>query len=220
MSSSTQASPEREVASNGVLESESCEKMEKNEEENVPTEPVKVEMDVLGYFSLWFHKSKDVNDRKVRLDFTDGSQRRRSLTRVRYLGKGDAPPPSQAEGFIVSFQSQDDAEDALKESSGLKAKYPDLAPAHPFQVCPDKDGAFSIEFINSGMSGIREITNEFSKHGEVVKVMAGGAKNAIKKVTVSYAEKNAALEAVKAHANSKDYISIDFAKECIEWTTK
>jgi hypothetical protein len=87
------------------------------------------------------------------------------------------------------------------------------------ELVPDKDGHFSIEFVNSGMSGIREITNEFSRHGEVVKVMAGGAKsNAVKRVTVSYSDKDAAFAAVNAaHSKSrnKDFQSVDFAKECL-----
>ena len=37
-------------------------------------------------------------------------------------------------------------------------------------VVADKDGYYSIEFVNTGMSGVREITNEFSRHGELVKV--------------------------------------------------
>ena len=93
-------------------------------------------------------------------------------------------------------------------------QYPTLSPAPPVNVVTDLDG-YSIEFVNNiGMSGIREITNEFSKHGEVSKVMAGGgSKNAVKRVTVSFAEKEPALAAVRAHSNSKDFASLDFAKE-------
>ena len=98
--------------------------------------------------------------------------------------------------------------------STSKAKYPGLRFAPKSTLRPDKDGFFSVEFINCGMSGIREITNEFSKHGEVSKVMAGGgSKNAVKRVTVSFAEKEPALAAVRAHSNSKDFASLDFAKE-------
>jgi len=79
-----------------------------------------------------------------------------------------------------------------------------------------KDGHYSVEFINSGMNGIREITNEFSKHGEVMKVMAGGAKNAVKRVTVSFADRNAAFAAVNAHESSKDFVSIDFSRDCLK----
>ena len=82
-------------------------------------------------------------------------------------------------------------------------------------IVPDKDGHYSIEFVNSGMNGIREITNVFSRHGEVMKVMAGGAKNAVKRVTVSYSDRDSAFEAVRAHSNSKDFVSVDFARECL-----
>ena len=82
-------------------------------------------------------------------------------------------------------------------------------------VVKDKDGLYSIEFVNSGMNGIREITNVFSRHGEVMKVMAGGAKHAVKRVTVSYADRTAAFEAVRSNANSKDFLSVDFSRDCL-----
>jgi len=56
----------------------------------------------------------------------------------------------------------------------------------------------------------------FSKHGEVMKVMAGGAKNAVKRVTVSFADRNAAFAAVNAHESSKDFVSIDFSRDCLK----
>jgi len=102
------------------------------------------------------------------------------------------------------------------QSPSLASKYgPSLNTCPYMDVVPDKDGHFSIEFVNSGMNGIREITNEFSKHGEVMKVMAGGAKNAVKRVTVSFADRKAAFAAVKAHESSKDFVSIDFSRECL-----
>jgi hypothetical protein len=82
-------------------------------------------------------------------------------------------------------------------------------------VVPDRDGYYSIEFVNTGMSGVREITNEFSRHGEIVKVQQGGAKNAVKRVTVSYADLGAAVAAVTAYANNKDVKGIDFVLECL-----
>ena len=101
----------------------------------------------------------------------------------------------------------------------LLAKYPTLRPAPLEEVVSDKDGHYSIEFVDSAMSGIREITNEFSRHGEVVKVMAGGAKNnAVKRVTISYSDKDSAFAAVNAaHGKNrnKDFQSVDFAKECL-----
>ena len=122
------------------------------------------------------------------------------------------------ETIIISFFDQDMAESCLANPA-LLAKYPSLRPAPLEEVVSDKDGHYSIEFVNSGMSGIREITNEFSRHGEVVKVMAGGAKNnAVKRVTVSYCDKEAAFAAVNAaHGKNrnKDFQSVDFAKECL-----
>jgi hypothetical protein len=122
------------------------------------------------------------------------------------------------ETITISFDDKEVAELCLRNPA-LLAKYPTLQPAPLEEVIPDKDGHYSIEFVNSGMSGIREITNEFSRHGEVVKVMAGGAKsNAVKKVTVSYSDKDAAFAAVNnAHSKTrnKDFQSVDFAKECL-----
>ena len=95
-------------------------------------------------------------------------------------------------------------------------QYPSLAPAPPHNIVADKDGYFSIEFTNVGMSGVREITNEFSRHGEIVKVQQSGARNAVKRVTVSYAELEAALAAIAHYASSNDVRGIDFVPECVE----
>jgi len=95
-------------------------------------------------------------------------------------------------------------------------QYPSLAPAPPHNIVADKDGYFSIEFTNVGMSGVREITNEFSRHGEIVKVQQSGGRNAVKKVTVSYQELEAAVAAIQHHANSNDVRGIDFVAECVE----
>ncbi len=170
---------------------------------NAPDEAV-LHQDPLGFFSVSFYnRSKDLTERKVRLDF--GSE----VSRVRGLSKGEGAL------VTVSFETAEAASAALEEDVPLRAKYQGLAPARAFSVRPDRDGAYSIEFMNSGMSGIREITNEFSRHGEVVKVMAGGAKNAVKRVTVSYADRASAMEAVKAHRNSKDFVYVDFSKDCL-----
>jgi hypothetical protein len=66
------------------------------------------------------------------------------------------------------------------------------------------------------MSGVREITNEFSRHGEIVKVQQGGARNAVKRVTVSYAVLDSAKQALAHYANSNDVRGIDFVPECVE----
>ena len=165
-----------------------------------------LEVDVFGLYSLTFiNKAKDLSERKVRLDFSKYGD----IARIR--GQFN----NSGEIVIVSFNDKESAEKAV-QSPSLASKYgPSLNTCPYMDVVPDKDGHFSIEFINSGMSGIREITNEFSKHGEVMKVMAGGAKNAIKRVTVSFADRNAAFAAVKAHETSKDFVSIDFSRECL-----
>ena len=69
------------------------------------------------------------------------------------------------------------------------------------------------------MSGVREITNEFSKHGEIVKVQQSGGRNSVKKVTVSYQELDAAVTAIQNYANSNDVRGIDFVTECLEHDT-
>jgi hypothetical protein len=186
------------------------------------TSPIQLEKDFFGFYSLsMVNKSKDLTERKVKIDFSrqvdsstsDGQQADANnlVARVR----GQFVP---GETIIISFFEKEMAESCLTIPA-LLAKYPTLRAAPLEEVISDKDGHYSIEFVNSGMSGIREITNEFSRHGEVVKVMAGGAKNnAVKRVTISYSDKDAAFAAVNAahskHRN-KDFQSVDFAKECL-----
>jgi len=166
-----------------------------------------LQTDVFGLYSLTFvNKTKDLSERKVRLDFSKFGE----VARVR--GQFN----NAGEIIIVSFNEKESAEKAVTSPS-LASKYGPSLNTCPFMdVVPDKDGHYSVEFVNSGMSGIREITNEFSKHGEVMKVMAGGgAKNAVKRVTVSFADRKAAFAAVNAHENSKDFVSIDFSRDCL-----
>jgi hypothetical protein len=165
-----------------------------------------VELDVFGLYSLTFvNKAKDLSERKVRQDFGKYGD----VSRVR------GGFNTSGESIIVSFNDKEAAEKAVN-SSGLASKYgPSLNTCPNVDVVSDKDGHFSVEFVNSGMYGIREITNEFSKHGEVMKVMAGGAKNAVKRVTVSFADRQAAFDAVKTHETSKDFVSIDFSRDCL-----
>jgi hypothetical protein len=167
------------------------------------------------------NKSKDLTERKVKIDFarqvdsssSDGQQADANSVVARVRGQF-----ALGETIIISFFEKEMAESCLTNPA-LLAKYPTLRAAPLEEVVSDKDGHYSIEFVNPGMSGIREITNEFSRHGEVVKVMAGGAKNnAVKRVTVSYSDKDAAFAAVNAaHSKNrnKDFQSVDFAKECL-----
>lgn len=98
-------------------------------------------------------------------------------------------------------------------------QYPSLGPAPTVRIVPDRDGYFSLDFTNAGMSGVREITNEFSRHGEIVKVQQGGARNAVKRMTVSYADLESAMQALTHNANSNDVRGIDFVPECVETET-
>lgn len=203
-------SPERQGSPPRDTSPEECDTTDASHEASPSIEqrePVSVEPDVFGLYSLTFvNKAKDVSERKVRLDFSKYGE----VAKVR--GQFN----NAGETIVVSFAGKEAADTAVA-SSVLAAKYgPTLNACPPLEVVPDKDGHYSIEFVNSAMSGIREITNEFSKHGEVMKVMAGGAKNAVKRVTVSYADQTAAFEAVKAHENSKDFLYVDFARECLQ----
>ena len=98
----------------------------------------------------------------------------------------------------------------------FKFQYPTLAPAPNVKIVADKDGYYSIEFTNAGMSGVREITNEFSRHGEIVKVQQVGGRNAVKRMTVSYQDVDASMRALQHYANSNDVRGIDFVAECVE----
>ena len=179
-------------------------------------EPVSVDPDVFGLYSLSFvNRSKELTERKVRLDF--GKYGDVSKIRGQFGNQVNAAATGTASGsdsVVVSFADRDCCQRAVCHPA-LKVKYPSLTSAPPMDIVPDKDGHYSIEFVNSGMNGIREITNVFSRHGEVMKVMAGGAKNAVKRVTVSYSDRDSAFDAVRANANSKDFLSVDFARECL-----
>jgi len=163
--------------------------------------------DIFNVYSVAFTcKSKDLSERRVKLDFSLVAE----VSRVRgQLGRPDSV-------IIVSFEKEEDALSCFRHETVI-SKYPDLRPAPEISILPDKDGYFSIEFINTGMSGVREITNEFSKHGELAKVHQGGAKNAVKRVTVSYTDIESAFRALEAYANNKDVRGIDFVSECLSF---
>lgn len=162
--------------------------------------------DLFNLYSLSFVcKSKDLSERRIRLDFGTVAE----VCRIRgQLGRADAP-------VIVSFETREECVKCLQDKT-LTTKFPTLAPAPNVRIVPDRDGYFSIEFTNAGMSGVREITNEFSRHGEIVKVQQGGARNAVKRMTVSYQEVDAAMRALQHYANSNDVRGIDFVAECVE----
>jgi len=165
--------------------------------------------DLFNLYSLSFLcKSKDLSERRIRLDFGIVAE----VSRIRgQLGRTEAP-------VIVSFETREDCIKCLQDKS-LTTKYPTLAPAPNVRIVADRDGYYSIEFTNAGMSGVREITNEFSRHGEIVKVQQGGARNAVKRMTVSYQDVDAAMRALQHYANSNDVRGIDFVAECMELDT-
>jgi len=227
-----------------VQEPVSPERIQEAAEKQLPSyEELLMEPDFLGFYSLAFNRSKDISERRIRLDFgPDVALLRGLLAPSSSASSGNGASASssssssggnEAGSVIVSFSSREAALASLTDES-LVSKYLGLSPAPSAKLQSDRDGAFSVEFMNSGMrlavtpntyvlsnqhlfsSGIREITNEFSQHGEVVKVMAGGAKkDAVKRVTVSYAERRSAVEAVVRHAGSKDYVAVDFSRECL-----
>merc|ERR1712240_797505 len=165
--------------------------------------------DLFNLYSMGFLcKSKDLSERRIRLDFGIVAE----VSRIRgQLGRTEAP-------VIVSFETREDCIKCLQDKS-LTTKYPTLAPAPNVRIVADRDGYYSIEFTNAGMSGVREITNEFSRHGEIVKVQQGGARNAVKRMTVSYQDVDAAMRALQHYANSNDVRGIDFVAECMELDT-
>ena len=88
-------------------------------------------------------------------------------------------------------------------------------------VVPNRDGHYSIQFVdfNLGINNISEITKEFSKHGEAMKVIARGAKNAVNRVILYFADHKAAFIAFKAQETSEDFVAINFAWDCLKETT-
>ena len=170
--------------------------------EEVLREVGPLEPDMFGLYSLSFYnKTKDLSERKIRADFCKYGE----VAKIRGCSANSLDSP-----IIVSFNEKGHAEKAV-HCPALLAKYgPSLNTCPGIEVVPDpKDGYYSVEFVNSGMNGIREITNEFSKFGEITKISSG------KRVTISFADKQAAFAALKAHETSKDYVSIDFSKECL-----
>lgn len=205
------------AASTPVIEDGKEEVDIEEEDVNNSQEPISVEPDILGFYTLSFcNKSKDLSERKIRLDFANvEGLNQGSVLRVRGLAGLSKNEIGSGETINVSFVTQEAAETAAN-APAIREKYSRLRCAPAVSLVPNKEGHFSVDFINSGMSGMREITTEFSKFGEVAKVMAGGgAKNAVKKVTVSFGSKESAFNAVKAQGNSKDFVSCDFSKDCI-----
>ena len=71
---------------------------------------------------------------------------------------------------------------------------------------------FSISFLNLNAKSFREIRQEFSKFGEIVRQTTGGGTNTDELVTISYNDKGAAVRALQTHFTNKDYPYLDIAK--------
>ena len=57
----------------------------------------------------------------------------------------------------------------------------------------------SISFLNLNAKSFREIRQEFSKFGEIVRQTTGGGTNTDELVTISYNDKGAAVRALQTH---------------------
>ena len=71
---------------------------------------------------------------------------------------------------------------------------------------------FSISFLNLNLKSFPSIRTEFAKFGEIVRLTSGGGGNTDELVTISYADKAAAINALKTHFTNKDYPYLDIAK--------
>ena len=71
---------------------------------------------------------------------------------------------------------------------------------------------FSISFLNLNAKTFPAIRVEFSKFGEIVRMTSGGGGNTDELVSISYADKQAAVRALKTHFTDKDYPYLDIAK--------
>ena len=71
---------------------------------------------------------------------------------------------------------------------------------------------FSISFLNLNSKSFREIRQEFTKFGEIVRQTTGGGSNTDELVTISYNDKGGAVRALQTHFTNKDYPYLDIAK--------
>ena len=170
-----------------------------------------VEKDIFGYFCLSFlNEDGDINEKKVRHDFGKFGE----VVSVRgALGK-------QKGHVFVRFRRKEAAENCLNclnsfplsEMSELFGKYLFLSPATPRDIDCDMWGLYSISFLNLNMKNFKEIRSEFSKFGEIVRLQSGGGGNTDELVSISYADKNAAVKALQTHFTNKEFPYLDIAK--------
>merc|ERR1712240_414462 len=120
------------------LPNQSLSEPEQQQEEMVEQQPQEQQLtkDLFNLYSLSFLcKSKDLSERRIRLDFGIVAE----VSRIRgQLGRTEAP-------VIVSFETREDCIKCLQDKS-LTTKYPSLAPAPNVRIVADRDGYYSIEF--------------------------------------------------------------------------
>merc|ERR1719414_1140779 len=170
-----------------------------------------VEKDIFGYFCLSFHNEDgEISEKKVRHDFSKFGE----VVSVRgALGK-------QKGHVFVRFRKKEAAENCLNclnsfplsEMSELFGRYLFLSPATPRDIDCDMYGLYSISFLNLNSKSFREIRQEFSKFGEIVRLTSGGSGNTDELVSISYSDKSAAIKALQTHFTNKDYPYLDIAK--------
>jgi hypothetical protein len=114
--------------------------------------------DVFGSYSLIIvAQTKDLSERKIKADFGKCGE----VVKVR----GPLVASSSyctSDIFIVSFSLQESAQSALKNATLIR-KYPFMKAAPLMEIVPDKNSHFNIEFENSAMSSIKEISNLFAR---------------------------------------------------------
>ena len=62
------------------------------------------------------------------------------------------------------------------------------------------------------MKVFREIRSEFAKFGDIDRLQSGGGGNTDELVSISYADKNAAVKALQTHFTNKEFPYLDIAK--------
>lgn len=112
--------------------------------------------DIFGLYSLAVVGKSEKN---IKLDF--GKYGDVVKVRGQFMASGTAD--TKVSGvFIVSFSLLESAQSAIM-SPALIQKYPCMKIAPPMEVVPDKNGHFSVDFGNSGMSSIKEISKVFAR---------------------------------------------------------
>ncbi len=127
-----------------------------------PVPPVCTE-DIFGLYSLAFvNKSKDLSERRIKVDFSKYGEVVKIRGQFGTSNMAVTNGSGASDIIVVSYSLRESAQTAV-EAPALIAKYPSLKVAPPMEIVTDKNGHFSIDFGNSAMSSIREITNVFAR---------------------------------------------------------